>query len=95
MVVIRPQRRWEPIGRRPVTTPAIILAVKVIKPVVTVPVVVGTVPVMVIRIVRSTIRAAILVSTLVARIDSVAGRGGLQDPQGDLFSDPLLDPLCY
>ena len=59
---------------------------------------------MVPRIVGPTIRSVVLVSTSVSitdpvtrmdsviRMDSVTRRRGLQDPQGDSFSDSLLDP---
>ena len=56
------------------------------KPVIMVPVIVGMVPVVVIRIVQSMIRSVVLVSTSVSitdpvtRMDSVIRRRGLQDP---------------
>ena len=77
---------WErdsmyPVIISPVVTPAIIPAVKVVKPVI-----VRTVPVMVLRIVGSMVRSVILVSTSVSimdpvtRIDSVARRRGAAGP---------------
>ena len=83
-----------PVIISPVITPAIIPAVKFAKPVIMVPVVVGTVPVMVLRIVGSTIRSgslSLLLSpsqilspewTLVIRMDSVTRRRGAAGPMG-------------